>query len=66
MNRDSLFYEIAHYLAVVGIAYAALLVARSAGLTTFRGELLVTLVVGVSYVAVILYLDLAPPSWRGD
>lgn len=66
MNRDSVFYELAHFAAVVGIAYLALLVARSAGVVELWAELLIALAVGVSYVLVVLYLGLAPPSWRGE
>jgi hypothetical protein len=66
MNRDSVFYEIAHFAAVVGIAYAVLLLARSAGVTELWQELLIALAVGLGYVATVLYLDLAPPSWRGE
>ncbi|MEM4780190.1 MAG: hypothetical protein QXG03_01285 [Halalkalicoccus sp.] len=66
MNRDSVLYEIAHFAAVVGIAYLALLAARAAGVTALWAELLIALVVGVSYVSLVLYLDLAPPSWRGE
>jgi hypothetical protein len=66
MNRDSVFYELAHFAAVVGIAYAVLLVVRSAGVTELRWELLIALAVGITYVAVVLYYDLAPPSWRGN
>jgi hypothetical protein len=66
MNRDSVFYELAHFAAVVGIAYVALLAARSLGVTALRWELLIALAVGVAYVSVVLYYDLAPPSWRGN
>ena len=66
MNRESLRYELAHFVAVVAVAYAALFAARTLGVTTLRGELLVALGVGVGYVACVLYLGLEPPSWRGD
>lgn len=66
MNRESVFYELAHFAAVVGIAYAVLLVARSVGVAELWQELLLALAVGLTYVAVVLYYDLAPPSWRGN
>ena len=66
MNRDSVFYEIAHFAAVVGAAYVALFAARAVGVTALWAELLIALVVGVAYVGVVLYLGLAPPSWRGQ
>lgn len=66
MNRDSVFYEIAHFAAVVGLAYITLSAARILGVTALWQELLVALAVGVGYVLVVLFLDLAPPSWRGE
>lgn len=65
MNRNSVFYEIAHFAAVVGFAYVALFAARAAGITALWAELLIALIVGMGYVGLILYLGLAPPSWRG-
>lgn len=65
MNRDSIFYEIAHFAAVVGFAYVALFAARAVGITELWQELLIALLVGVGYVGLVLYLGLAPPSWRG-
>lgn len=66
MNRESTLYEIAHFVAVVGLAYLALLAANAAGFTDLWIELLVAGFVGVSYVVIVLYLDLAPSSWRGE
>lgn len=66
MNREGTLYEIVHFVTVVAVAYVALLAARTLGIATLRGELLVMLMVGVTYVAVVLRLGLAPPSWRGD
>ncbi|MFC6905462.1 hypothetical protein [Halalkalicoccus tibetensis] len=66
MNRESTLYEVAHFAAVVGLAYAALFVADAAGVTALWAELLIALAVGVSYVVAVLSLGLAPPSWRGE
>ncbi|ADJ13609.1 hypothetical protein [Halalkalicoccus jeotgali] len=66
MNRDGTLYEIVHFGAVVSLAYAALYAASLAGVTEFWAELLIAGVVGVGYVLVAFYLDLAPPSWRGE
>lgn len=64
MNRT--LYEIAHFVAVVGLAYLALFVVRALGITDFWVELLVALAVGVSYVLVVFSLGIAPASWRGQ
>ncbi|WP_122088776.1 hypothetical protein [Halalkalicoccus subterraneus] len=66
MNREGTLYELTHFVAVVAIAYLTLFVARIAGVTALWMELVVTLLVGVGYVLAVLYLDLAPPSWRGN
>ncbi|KYH26942.1 hypothetical protein HAPAU_08300 [Halalkalicoccus paucihalophilus] len=66
MNREGTAYEIAHFLAVVGLAYLALRLAGSVGITALWAELVVAGAVGVSYVLAVFALDLAPPSWRGE
>lgn len=66
MNRENALYEIVHFVAVVAVAYAALFAARTLGIATLHGELLVMLAVGVAYVAVVFRLGLAPSSWRGN
>ena len=66
MNRESTLYEVAHFVAVVGLAYLALFLATAAGVTALWAELLIAGAVGVSYVVAVLSLGLAPPSWRGE
>lgn len=66
MNRDGTLYEVVHFAAVVCTAYLALMAANAAGITAFWAEVLVALLVGVSYVLVVFSLDIAPTSWRGE
>ncbi len=66
MDRDSTRYELAHFVAVIAIAYVTLFAVRSVGTPPLWQELIAMLVVGAGYVAAVLALGLAPPSWRGN